>query len=325
MATIENVFLNDIINHPDDDTPRLIYADWLEEHGETDADITRAEFIRLQCTLSKMQEENPEREKARLREEELLRQHKTAWEAHLPHTDGLEYTFLRGMVERVRMVRRHFRGRAKTIFDCAPIQELELVHPEFDRFREELWRYRLPEEESLRRLTPIIASAFMKRLRRLLIRGYSQQEVPMLLANHHSKFAQLRILEIEHCAWDSDGLNTLATGSFPSLAQLRFSGNTIGGVSSFRTLEQFASSQAFPSLISLDLSGERSIGHGDAELFLQSEQLKSVSFHLSAREHLGTYYTNRLREAPRTPMSQGQIARETALLQARTIVRDEDG
>src|SRR5262245_41658733 len=32
---------------PDDDAPRLIFADWLEEHGDAD----RAEFIRVQVEL----------------------------------------------------------------------------------------------------------------------------------------------------------------------------------------------------------------------------------------------------------------------------------
>ena len=41
-------FWNAIIENPDDDTPRLIYADWLEENGDPD----RAEFIRLQCWIA---------------------------------------------------------------------------------------------------------------------------------------------------------------------------------------------------------------------------------------------------------------------------------
>jgi uncharacterized protein (TIGR02996 family) len=36
-----------IAANPDDDTPRLAFADWLQEHGEDD----RAEFVRLQCEL----------------------------------------------------------------------------------------------------------------------------------------------------------------------------------------------------------------------------------------------------------------------------------
>jgi uncharacterized protein (TIGR02996 family) len=43
-------FLADIIEHPADDTPRLVYADWLEEHS----DPGRAEFIRTQCAAERL-------------------------------------------------------------------------------------------------------------------------------------------------------------------------------------------------------------------------------------------------------------------------------
>ena len=41
-----------IIAHPDDDTPRLIFADWLEEKG----DSARAEFIRVQIDRARLPE-----------------------------------------------------------------------------------------------------------------------------------------------------------------------------------------------------------------------------------------------------------------------------
>jgi uncharacterized protein (TIGR02996 family) len=37
-----------VFAQPDDDLPRLVYADWLEEHGEA----TFAEIIRVQCALA---------------------------------------------------------------------------------------------------------------------------------------------------------------------------------------------------------------------------------------------------------------------------------
>ncbi len=39
-----------ICAHPDDDTPRLVYADWLQEHG----DDLRAEFVRVQCEIERL-------------------------------------------------------------------------------------------------------------------------------------------------------------------------------------------------------------------------------------------------------------------------------
>lgn len=48
--THHDAFLADIVAHPGDDTPRLVYADWLEEQGDP-ASLARAEFIRVQCLL----------------------------------------------------------------------------------------------------------------------------------------------------------------------------------------------------------------------------------------------------------------------------------
>jgi len=46
-------FLAAVIADPDSDVPRLIYADWLEENG----DDARAEFIRIQCALDSVPED----------------------------------------------------------------------------------------------------------------------------------------------------------------------------------------------------------------------------------------------------------------------------
>lgn len=41
--------LRTILDNPDDDAPRLVYADWLDEHGQEEA----AEFIRVQVELAR--------------------------------------------------------------------------------------------------------------------------------------------------------------------------------------------------------------------------------------------------------------------------------
>lgn len=50
MNTIPDYFIRAILEAPDDDAPRLIYADWLDENGQGE----RAEFIRLQIQLANM-------------------------------------------------------------------------------------------------------------------------------------------------------------------------------------------------------------------------------------------------------------------------------
>jgi uncharacterized protein (TIGR02996 family) len=63
-------FLRDIKANPDEDTPRLILADWLEEHGDA-VRAARGEFLRLQCLAPRTPD--PERETA------LLRQFEREW------------------------------------------------------------------------------------------------------------------------------------------------------------------------------------------------------------------------------------------------------
>src|SRR5262249_46940199 len=47
--TDADAFLRAIIENPNDDGPRLVYADWLEESGNP-----RGEFIRVQCEKARI-------------------------------------------------------------------------------------------------------------------------------------------------------------------------------------------------------------------------------------------------------------------------------
>ena len=55
---LKRAILQDIIEQPDDDTPRLVYADWLDEYGDS-ADRDRAEFIRTQIALAREPAQDP--------------------------------------------------------------------------------------------------------------------------------------------------------------------------------------------------------------------------------------------------------------------------
>ena len=56
-----------ILAHPDDDTPRLVYADWLEENGRAE----EAEFIRVECRLEAGHPDDPDHVELCDRREEL--------------------------------------------------------------------------------------------------------------------------------------------------------------------------------------------------------------------------------------------------------------
>src|SRR5579884_3454044 len=68
-------FIQAIQETPEDDAPRLIYADWLEDHGDAD----RAEFIRIQCRLAHLAEDDPDRPVLQHREAELLNRNRASW------------------------------------------------------------------------------------------------------------------------------------------------------------------------------------------------------------------------------------------------------
>jgi uncharacterized protein (TIGR02996 family) len=68
--SIEAGFLEDVLDHPDDDVPRLIYADWLTDRAGP-GDDARAELIRLQCKAHKLGS-HPRRPRWHYRADQLL-------------------------------------------------------------------------------------------------------------------------------------------------------------------------------------------------------------------------------------------------------------
>jgi uncharacterized protein (TIGR02996 family) len=85
--------LRAIIDNPEEDTPRLAYADWLDERGGG-ANAARAEFIRIQIAEAGKRPfpELPDALKETPREEELLdKWGATAWHAKLPKPAGITW------------------------------------------------------------------------------------------------------------------------------------------------------------------------------------------------------------------------------------------
>jgi uncharacterized protein (TIGR02996 family) len=77
--TDRDAFLRAIIDRPDDDTARLVFSDWLEEHGEA----ARGELIRVQVALARRDPDDEAAEARRpalfARRDELLLRHAKEW------------------------------------------------------------------------------------------------------------------------------------------------------------------------------------------------------------------------------------------------------
>jgi uncharacterized protein (TIGR02996 family) len=73
---VEAALSKAILDEPDDDLPRLAFADWLEERGGGEADAARAEFIRAQVEQARRPNVYT---MAGLRAAELWPKYRTAW------------------------------------------------------------------------------------------------------------------------------------------------------------------------------------------------------------------------------------------------------
>jgi uncharacterized protein (TIGR02996 family) len=114
-------FLKAILDAPDDDAPRLIYADWLDEEGDSD----RAEFIRLQCVRERMQAADPRRPACLAREQSLLAEHGPRWAGPLRWVVS-SYRYRRGFIEQVAADGQTFLDHARTLFEAAPVRAVRL-------------------------------------------------------------------------------------------------------------------------------------------------------------------------------------------------------
>ncbi len=131
-----------ILATPEDDTPRLVYADWLDENHQPE----RAEFIRLQCQISQMKahEASPWQPpvvfEIRAREKALLAAYGDEWLAPLRQEQGplqsseTHGQFRRGFVEIVWMPATWFQLRAEALFARVPVRELRITQTTSSEF-----------------------------------------------------------------------------------------------------------------------------------------------------------------------------------------------
>src|SRR4051794_36083560 len=101
-------FLAAICEHPDDDTPRLIYADWLDEYGD-DNGRARAAFIRAQVERARLPPDDPQYGLLKEQERKAAEHHFEAWRRELPDLPGCTWQrFWRGFVGGVTVQRGKF-------------------------------------------------------------------------------------------------------------------------------------------------------------------------------------------------------------------------
>ncbi len=119
--SLADAFLRDILDNPDDDVPRLVFADWLDDHGDPD----RAEFIRVQCALPHLPVEDDRRWELMARERHLILRHGKGWAGPLRWLVK-RWQFRRGFVGGVALRAADFLRHAEQLFRLSPISHVRL-------------------------------------------------------------------------------------------------------------------------------------------------------------------------------------------------------
>jgi uncharacterized protein (TIGR02996 family) len=122
----EKALLAAILANPDEDTPRLVYADWLQEHGDASG-LARAEFIRLQIEAAQLPEDDRRRAALTKRYRELARHHQTTWKREFNENHGGKHLvgeFQRGFITRLTGVDSDIAAYFPLAASAHPIQEI---------------------------------------------------------------------------------------------------------------------------------------------------------------------------------------------------------
>jgi uncharacterized protein (TIGR02996 family) len=266
MRTEAEAFLQRIRAFPDDDTPRLIFADWLEEQGD-EAAAARAKFIRVQIALARLDDETVhEKSPPRRSERESAREALTAADRNLRKAFGEEWAapfrvrqlttyheFRRGFVEMVRISARQLIRRAHELFAAGPIREIDLIDVGGS-------------------LQAALRCQYLSRLSTLTIaRQYQRFPLARGIARA-AHLAGLKVLGLERNGFEDDAAEHLAASPvLANLEELDLGGNELGETGA----RALAASPHLGKLRVMELQNNR-LGPAGAEALAGSERLVSL-------------------------------------------------
>ena len=169
--TDRDAFIRKILANPDDDGPRLVFSDWLEEEGEADY----AKFIRLQCAqctctvdrvqnlgkieYGKYKKTRCDKHDGELEVWKLKTKYETLWANQFLGHDNItlsltnrhcvsSWEFRRGFIEVISFCNDWIKS-ADEIFARNPIQEVNLIFlpPIWEHHvRDNMYEYRLTQK-----------------------------------------------------------------------------------------------------------------------------------------------------------------------------------
>ncbi len=206
-TSTEDAFLADIREHPDDDVPRLVYADWLEENGD---EPDRADLIRVQCRLARLPAGGASADDLVRREEQLTERLARSWLAPLRRlVDTFELQ--RGFVSRVVVQAPQLIEQGEAIVRLAPVAELAVV------FRQQ-------------HLEELAACPHLAHVTRLEARDGGVGDAGAALLGRCPSLQRLQTLLLHHCGISARGLADLLRLDLSALRVLNLGANPLHDV-----------------------------------------------------------------------------------------------
>jgi uncharacterized protein (TIGR02996 family) len=260
MRTEAEAFLQRIRAYPDDDAPRLVYADWLDEQGDP-----RGAFIRVQLALAQLAAEDEasserisrsDREELRkqlqTRERSLLDAHEQEWTAPFRRF-ATRPRFHRGFVEEVNVDAHNLIRHAHELFSAGPLRHIYLL-------------------DIGGALPTVLQCPLLSRLSALTIHASHAGE-PLARAIARSEYLTgLKSLDLSRNRFDHHSAEHLAASpALSGLQELNLRENAIGEAGA----RALAVSPHFGNLRYLELHGNR-LGPAGAEAIAISERLPSL-------------------------------------------------
>jgi uncharacterized protein (TIGR02996 family) len=299
--------LQAIIEAPDDDVPRLLYADFLEETGG-DADIARAELIRFQIETARLPDGHPDKPGRTERAVRMTDRHKADWFGWVRHEGCLPYP-QRGFLDSWHCGKKE--GHQDDLADAfrhEPITEVTLAPngedlpalagwPQLSRLRKlNLWPGTPQEEDVL----AFLSSPHLSGLREFEYMGRRGTRVPLARACRLlaalPQFAGLSSLSITSAGVGDDGAAALAASGTLTGLRVLVLGHCGLGPAGCRAL---LASPVVAGLTNLNLGGNlRRAADGEA-----------LAGMLAGSPHLGRLECLILDETPVNGRAAGRLAR----------------
>jgi uncharacterized protein (TIGR02996 family) len=247
-------FVEEIAAHPDDDAPRLVYADWLEERGDP-----QGQFIRVQCELARTAADSPRGRELHDQQCELLAAHRDEWVQGV--SPAIRWsTFRRGLLEEVILDGTALVEKGGHPLRRAPILELGTCL------------------ESPEQVAALAARPEFRQLRKLRLGGspLGDEGIRRLVQSPH--FPPVKVLWLTRCNIGPAGVQAL--GECPALAGLErliLTGNPLGDAGA----RFLAAAQTFANLRLLavedcEIAGEGVEALGNSATLKQAVRLPRV-------------------------------------------------